>query len=274
MKTVFSSPGKLGDALLQWPIAYQWSQLNRKHFDLWLDEKTCAPLVSLFASQECVDEVTLKSGIDHHRMGGQPWHFGLDTQDHQDLEVIHLGMRSFPEEQITLQTLKWVPFSLDRHKLAKEPSLSVPHEPADRLLLHGTYASASGTPGFWRFLSQHWDELLKEFEDVGFIGSADEIARAREVYPEASGYPDGGDLAKTAQLMAGSRMVIGSGSSMVVLAGCLKIPCLRIHDPIGNYPKVLWSNLGKNQFNETERDLRRLWPEIKDECLSAKAVMA
>jgi hypothetical protein len=62
--------------------------------------------------------------------------------------------------------------------------------------------------------------------------------------------------------MAGSRLVIGSGSSGVALASVLKVPTLRVHDPIGNAPKVIWAGLGDNQWNEEEVALRRLWPEI------------
>jgi len=77
------------------------------------------------------------------------------------------------------------------------------------------------------------------------------------------------DLAK---FMAGASLVVGCGSSGVALAGALKVPCIRVHDPIGEAPKVIWSNLGENQLNDTEIGLRKSWPEFRDRWLNDQPV--
>ena len=318
---VWTAPGKVGDTLLQWPIAYQWHRMTGKKFHFWMDEKTCAPLVPLIEAQPCVEEVKLIPGIEHWRLGGQPFDFGLKTEDHLEYEIYHLGLRKFPERQITLQVLEWLPFDIDKDKLAQEPSLVVwdavdleveprwavsadakintenlyvrpgriiavdgPLEP-NRLVLHGTFRShLTGTPSFWRFLNRVKLDLAQRFDEVYFTGTPEERARAMELYGGATDqrakgvfkaewkeFDDHGNFLELARLMAGAKMVIGSGSCGVVLAGALKIPSLRVHDPIGDAPKCIWSSLGPLQFNETERDLRELWPYILNQVMDSKS---
>ena len=279
---VFTASGKIGDALLQWPVAYQWSKLTGRRFHLWMDEKTCGPLVPLLEAQPCVEEVKLIPGIEHWKLGGQPFDFGLKTEDHLEYEIYHLGMRRFPDQQITQQTLAWLPFDIDKDKLAQEPSIEVDGvEPANRLVLHGTFRShLTGTPSFWRFLNRVKLGLAQRFDEVYFTGTPEERSRAMELYGGATDqrakgvfkaewkeFDDHGSFLELARLMAGAKMVIGSGSCGVVLAGALKIPSLRVHDDIGSAPRVIWSNLDELQFNETERDLRELWPYILNQCL-------
>ena len=71
--------------------------------------------------------------------------------------------------------------------------------------------------------------------------------------------------------MVNSRAVIGCGSSSVALAGALKVPCIRVHDPIGEFPRRIWDNLGDNQLNDTEIGLRASWPEWRDKWLTSPA---
>ena len=78
-RTVFSCPGKLGDALMEYPVAYQWSKATGKKFSMWLDDGTLKPLVPLLEFQSCVDKVELKSGIENYSCGGQPWHWNLSA---------------------------------------------------------------------------------------------------------------------------------------------------------------------------------------------------
>ncbi len=265
MATVFSCPGKKGDALLQYPVAMQWSKMTGKRFTLWLDENSLKPLERLFGSQECVEAVVFKPGITSYHLGGQPWDFGLQTQDFKDNTIYHLGFRQPPERQITLQTAMAVPFHLDTAKLAQEPSLSIVGPlTANRVVLHGTFQSHhTGVPKFWTFIRDIRKDLEERFDEITFIGTQAETARALELYPQWNAFDDKGDFYDTARLVAGSKLVIGSGSVGVVLAGALKVPSIRVHDPIGEWPKVIWSNLGPGQVNETEQDLRRLWPELR-----------
>src|SRR5689334_19709808 len=100
MSTIFTSPGKLGDAILSWPVAHQFLKDRKKSCTLWLDEHTCKPLVPLFEAQPCVEKVELKPGILKWSCGGQPWDFGLKTEDFNGHEIHHLGFRKMPSRQI------------------------------------------------------------------------------------------------------------------------------------------------------------------------------
>lgn len=264
MSLVFTMPGKKGDALLQWPVVYQYCKAHQTSCTLWLDEGSLKELVPLFEAQPCVDAVVLKPGVQNYTCGGQPFDFGIATAEYVDNQVIHLGFRQFPQRQITLQTLHDAPFELDSVALCQEPSLIV-HEPlhGNRVVLHGTFQSHhTGSPRFWRFLNRVKDDLEDRFDEITFVGSAMERERALEVYPGWSDFDDGASFLELAKLVSGARLVIGSGSCVVALAGALKIPCVRVHDPIGDAPKVIWSNTGENQINETEVALREKWPEF------------
>lgn len=269
-RLTFTMPGKAGDALHQYVAAFWYHQQSGKTFDLWLDEHTCKPLVNLFAAQPCVDDVLLKPGIENWSMGGQPWDWALSLDDHAEREFQHLGFRRFPTRQITLEVLDQVPLHIERG--ASSNCLAVTPLPTTkrRAVLHGTFTShASGVPGFWRFLSSIRAELEQRFDEIVFVGTAAERSRALEIYPDWLAFNDDGDFLKLAEYMAGAKLVIGAGSSNVVLASLLGIPCVRVHDPIGDYPKVIWSGLGENQINDTERELRSTWPVFRDEFVDA-----
>lgn len=285
--TVASFPGKIGDALLQWPVMYQWAKKTGKQFECWLDENSLKPLVPLFEAQPCVSKVKLIPGIKHWRLGGQPFDFGLTTEDHLEHEIYHMGFRRFPDRAITLQTLEALPFDLDRDALAQGPSLFVdrPYE-GNRVVLHGTFqAHMTGVPNFWRFLNRVRPDLAQWFDQLVFVGTPAERERAMELYGKPTDerikpvfpgewrdFDDKGDFYELAKLVAGSTMVIGAGSCVVALAGALKIPSLRVHDPIGDAPRVIWSNLGPLQFNETERDLREIWPYILNQVRESRVL--
>jgi len=267
-------PGKKGDAILQWPVARQWSRQTGKKFVLWLDETELKPLERLFASQDCVDHVEFKPGITSYHCGGQPWHFDLRTEDTLDHIVYHLGFRQFPERQITLQTALDVPVHIDTKELS-QPSILIP-DPlvANRVVIHATFAThQSGTPKMWRFLRDIKADLEEMYDEIVFIGRAEERSRAKELYPGGTCGPecvwgdfeDGGDFYELARLIAGSRLVIGPGSCGVALAGVIGVPAIRVHDPIGEAPRVIWSGLGPWQWNEEEKALRAMWPEIRDQ---------
>lgn len=266
MSLIVSFPGKIGDTLLQWPVAYQLAQQRGAKLTLWLDAGTLKPLDRLLASQACVECVEFKPGIQNYSCGGQPWDFGLKTEDVVGHEVYHLGFRGFPQRQITLQTALDSGLQLDTDRLASEPSLTVPpleNQPGRYVVLHGTYQShMTGCPRFWYALRNMRKDLEANFDRIIWTGTADERARSLELYPDWDEFDDGGDFHELARLMAGASLVVGAGSSGVALAGALKVPCVRVHDPIGDAARVIWSNLGDNQWNETEADLRVRWPDI------------
>lgn len=272
-ETVFTFPGKSGDAIMQWPVAFQWHKDTGKKFSCWMDENTCKIVKPLFEAQPCVDSVELKPGIESWHCGGQPWHFGLDTKDFEGRTIYHLGMRSFPVRQITLQTLEdaKLPVEIDREALSNDPCFDVgPVEKKNRVVLHGQPVCPHNrqTPQFWKFLSTIYPWMLASFDEIVFVGSERDREIGVRTYPSASEYDDGGNALTLARLIAGSRLVIGTGSFVATIGGALKIPTIRVHDPIGNHPKVLWSNLGENQMNEGELELRKMWPDFRDKWLN------
>src|SRR5689334_475151 len=103
MSLVFTMPGRLGDACLQWPVAYHWCAQQEVRCEIWMDEKTCVPLVPLFEAQPCVERVVLRGGVEHYQCGGQPYTMNINTAEHLDHEIVHLGLRGFPSRQITLE---------------------------------------------------------------------------------------------------------------------------------------------------------------------------
>jgi len=281
VSTVFSFPGKAGDAIMQFPVAYQWAKATHKKFTCWMDEKSTKLVVPLFESQPCVERVEFKTGVENYNCGGQPWHFGLPTSDLEGHVVYHLGLRSFPARQLTLQCLEdcKIPVEIDKNKLASEPSLIIDGKDSvvrtftptsNRVILHGQPVCTHNrqTPQFWKFLSSIAVYLEEEFDEIVFVGDERDREIGVHTYPKWRQFNDGGNFLTLARLIEKSRLVIGTGSSVVALGGALKVPTIRVHDPIGNHPKVIWSNLGDNQINDTEIELRKSWPEFRDKWMA------
>lgn len=277
MSVVFTMPGKLGDALHQWPIAYHWAKKTGEKLDLWLDEKTCKPLVPLFQAQPCVNEVKLVGGVENWSCGGQPFHMNLPTSAFSGNTIYHLGLRGFPSRQLTLQCLNdaKVPVDVDVDTLSSERSLGIgdSQPQGNTLVVHGQGVCTHNrsTPTMWKFLAGIRWELDNLFDEIVFVGSQDDLETARIAYPGCKTMDDGGDFLVLARTIHSSRAMIGVGSAPVVLAGLLNVPAIRVHDRIGNdAPKVIWNNLGENQLNATEIELRTEWPKWRDKWLSGK----
>lgn len=279
-ETVFTFPGKMGDALHQWPIAFHWARENQTTFTAWMDEATCAPLKELFEAQPCCEKVEWKKGVENYNCGGQPWHFDLATKEYAGKEVFHLGLRGFPQRQLTLECREAskVPLTVHPDIVAETPSLVISTaEPQNRLLLHGQAICphTRATPQFWRFLYSIGWELNELFQgEVYWIGSPRDREVGVRTYQHLGWkeYDDHGSMLELADFMAQSRLVIAVGSSNVALAGLLKVPAIRVHDPIGTAAKVIWSNLGRNQINETEAGLRTEWPRFRDQWLAPASI--
>lgn len=269
MDTVFTFPGKIGDTLLQWPVAAAWHKQTGKEFEVWLDENTCKPLVNLLGSQPGVKSVKCIPGIESYHCGGQPYHFNLKASDFEGKTVYHLGMREFPKAQITIHALEESKVNVAR-ELVKNPCLVVKERKVeDRVVIHGqsVCAHTGSVPAMWRFLNSIRKDLESRFSQICFIGTKEDLAAGLTAYPEWNTFHDEGDIIATAEFIASSKLVIAAGSSMAVLAGALGVPCIRVHDRIGTHPKSIWSNLGDNQLNATEVELRTLWPEWRDKNL-------
>lgn len=273
MSVVATFPGRMGDATLQYPVMYQWSKVTGKTFDCWIDEGTCKPLESLFASQPFVGEVKLVKGVESYQCGGQPFHMSLPNSAFAEHTIYHMGFRAFPQRQITLETLENVklPVPIDRKALETEPCFVFDPQPTKRnlLLLHGQAICphTKQTPAFWKFLAGIHRELDEHFDEVLWLGDKSDREIGSRTYPHWSDFDDGGSLLETAKLMGEASCFIGCGSSMAALAQVMKVPAIRVHDPIGEAPRVIWSGLGENQLNETETVLRTEWPLFRDRWL-------
>jgi len=279
MSIVFTFPGKLGDALLQWPVAYQFSKVTNQRFQVWMDEKTCKPLEPLFRAQPCVSDVKLVGGVENWNCGGQPFHMNLPTASFDGNTIYHLGLRGYPTRQITLETLEYsrLPVEIDKKALVEEPSI-VPArevEKRNRLIIHGqgVCPHTRTTPMMWKFLASVRNELEELFDEVVFVGSERDREVGAKTYPDWGQFDDEGNFSTLAVELAASRAVIACGSCVAVLAGCLHVPCIRVHDPVSETaPKVIWSNLAPNSINDTELELRDSWPKWRDQTLLNEAV--
>ena len=259
-------------------MVHHWAKKTGKKCELWMDEKTCAPLVPLFEAQPCVEKVKLIGGVENYSCGGQPFHMNLPTKAFTGNTVYHLGLRGFPQRQLTLESFEAskVPVTVPPEVLSTEVSLAVSAPTTyNRLVLHGqpVYAHTNGTPSFWRFLFSVRAELEAMFDQIVFVGSDRDREVGLRTYPNWTGFIDNGDFLKLAEYIAASRAMIGVGSSPVVIAGLLGIPAIRVHDPIGgDAPKAIWNNIAENNLNATEIELRRMWPEWRDKWLTKNAV--
>lgn len=276
MPVVATFPGKMGDAILQWPVMFHWARQTGQQFECWLDEHTCKLLVPLFEAQPCVSKVRLVSGVENWNCGGQPFHMNLPTSEFAGNTVYHMGFRSFPSRQITLETLtnSRVPVTVAPEELAETPTFSVGQTTKyNRLVLHGqsVYAHTRNTPTFWKFLASVRGELDRMFTEVVFVGNERDRAVGLATYPDWTAFDDGGDMLKLGRFIAESRAMVACGSGPVTLAGALKVPAIRVHDVVGGQgdgtPKVVFSNLGENQLNEAEVGLRSAWPAWRDRWL-------
>lgn len=269
-ETIFTLPGKLGDAIHQWPVVHHWTAENRQPVTIWLDEGSLKPLLPLVQSQPWVDKVELRKGIESYHCGGQPWNFGIEAAEAEGRVIHHLGMRTFPQRQLTLECIAGCGLTLaaDQKLLAETPAFVLPPpEKKNRLVLHGmsVYPHSRTTPQFWKFIAAIRGELMQTFDEIVFTGSPMDREVSLATYPEWQELDDGGDFLKLALFMNDARLVIGCGSSVAALAQALRLPCVRVHDPIGDCPKVIWSGLGDNQLNDGEIELRTGWPSFRDQ---------
>lgn len=297
-ETVFTFPGKSGDSILQWPVAWWWWKKTGKKFTVWLDEATCKLVRPLFEAQPCVEKVEYKKGVVNWNMGGQPWHFDIDTSEYEDRTIFHLGLRHFPQRQITLETFEnsKTNLDIDIDLVSQEPCLEVPDQTKFRLLggspdnngtaqevdisqkrvllVHGQAVCphTNATPEMWRFLASNRHELSELFDMMVFVGLKRDYEVGLETYPGSYAFDDEGSFLELAKLMKQAKAVIGCGSSVVTLAGALKVPCIRVHDAIGDHSRTIWDNLAHNSLNRTELELRTEWPKWRDQYLGVGVV--
>ena len=278
-------PGKLGDAVLELPIAYWYAKQKGVKVNLWLDKNTLKPLVPLLEVQSWVGDIELRGGVESYHCGGQPFHMNLETADFLDRRVFHLGLRVMPQRQITLQTMAdcKVPIEVDQDLLANTPYFEVPDSDSLPILKNGSEAildtskricvlhgqsvcpHTKSTPHFWKFVHSIRQELKDLFDEVVFVGSDRDRETGISAYPYFSAFDDQGSFLELAKLVKQAKLMIGVGSSGVTMGGALKVPTIRVHDPIGDNPRQVWDNLGSNQLNRTEVELRKDWTVFRDQ---------
>jgi hypothetical protein len=252
-KTLVTFPGKLGDALAQWPPAYQWAKATGEKFDVMIDERI-ARIRPLLEVQPCVESVVVVRRVRNVLCGGQPWHMDLTVAEHERWpQVFHMGLRRMPEKMLTLQAAENIPISFDEATLSEQSLFVGPRETTNTLVVHGTswcHYNIRIRPRVWDVLAHLRPWIEERFTRVQFVGKPDEMLEMMEIYgwPQEM-FSDIGLLA-TAGIMNNAAFVIGAGSMGVVLAACLAVPSLRVHDPIlGDEDFTLWSNVGKAHAN-------------------------
>jgi ADP-heptose:LPS heptosyltransferase len=110
--------------------------------------------------------------------------------------------------------------------------------------------------------------LNKEFDEIVFVGSASD-RRLHTKWLNATEFVDHGDWIKLVDFMQDARLVMGVGSSMVALAGALKVPSIRVHDYIKDFPDhTIFSNFGPKQWNlplgaNYKKEIKKCLRELK-----------
>ena len=246
-------PGKIGDALMQWPCAYfYWKETGNK-FTVLLDQSISC-LKNLFTFQECVKEVLILDRMENWRCGGQPYDFALTKEEKSKWDnIYHMGFRQLPEKQLTLQAAENIPIKSDREEFSKQSIFVGDRKLKSALIVHGSAGTHHGIhakPRVWDVFGVCEGFFRKAFDEIIFVGNKEDSDTKDTLGYEGTFLDDGGDLLPTAAIMNGAEFVLGAGSCMVALAGTLGIPSLRIHDPLwGAEDYRLWGFLGKQHGN-------------------------
>lgn len=271
MKTLWTFPGKIGDALLQFGVAAAWMQQTGESIDVRISEGV-EPIGGLLKAQPGVASVeVMTNAITSYHMGGQPWDFGLGEAVEGYDKVFHCGFRRFPTHQITRFTRDELGLTeITDEDLATEYLLNPGSEPqvANRLLIHPRRIGQNGgDPLFWKVMTQLLaDDIASLFNSVYVIGTREERLDARSRLDLGLALTDDGDWAKLADILSTSAMLIDAGSGIAPLAGALGTPTIRIHDDIMGQPKEIWDNpqpwfmnIDENYNTEAVYDFIRRW---------------
>jgi hypothetical protein len=255
MAIAVTFPGKIGDAILQYPAPFHhWRNTGEKFIAVF--DKTLQPLESLFRAQPAVEDVVYETGVQNYTMGGQPYDFGKDDELKERYgRVFHMGFREFPHAEITVHALRHMPVAVKWDDLVNTQAFCVGEKTKqDRLVIHGSLFDHCGrTPGMWEVLYQSKEFIGNYFKEIVFVGSQKERTYALSLYPEWGEFDDGNDFLVLGKYLQDSRMVFGGGSCVVALAGGLHVPSVRIHDHVqGTEVVKVWSNVAPKQLNIVE----------------------
>lgn len=252
MALAVTFPGKMGDAILQFPVPFHHWRNTGERFTAIFD-KSLRPLETLFRAQPCVEAVEYLDGVQTYVMGGQPWDFGKDKELRERFDkVYHMGFRTFPHCEISLFCMRYMPVAVSWDDLVHTQAFNIQNkDPKNRLVIHSTMIDHRGrTPKLWSVLQHSQDVIAEEFDEVVFVGSKAERDYACDVYPQWGQYDDNNDFLTLAQYVKDSRVVLGGGSCVVALAGGVHTPSIRIHDHvIGTEIVVCWTNVAPYTVN-------------------------
>lgn len=241
-RVLFTFPGKLGDALHQWPIAKTWAEENNQKIEVGLG-RTAWLLEHLLAAQPCVSRVHRLEGITNEDVGGQPWHFSFVADNSKEWDrVVHLGFRGFPTRGLMRETYDLVPLKTPFEQIFAQPSIEPywRHPGVDflPLILHGNKTR----PTFYKAMIRCWRILEKNFNPIVWAGKPDE-------WPQPSAFEgDGLPIAEVAARISVSGLVFAASSGIAALAGAQGAPCIRIGEP-NLVPHEIWNNPGPNQWS-------------------------
>lgn len=264
MKVMWTFPGKLGDAFLQWPVAKCWANEREQKITVGL-AKQIAALEPVFRLQPEVEDVVLLDGIHSFHMGGQPFDFDFSKKDYEPWdEVYHAGFANFPTYQITQFVRDQMGLRIPAALLESARIELGPREPQGYLAIHATPKSNNGElPRVKPLLRACRHGIAKRFSAVWSVGVREDWASTDD-WIDSTPFDDGGDWVKLGRFLLGANLVIACGSSMAAYAGALGVPCVRVHDTIGNnLNPAIWSNLGPDQYNFTSLRLQPLMEVIQ-----------
>lgn len=256
---LWTFPGKIGDAILQFGVMRGWLDATGKGADVQISE-IVEPIGKILEIQPGVESVKVATNrITSYHMGGQPWDFGYKADELNGYSgVYHCGLRSFPTTQITKFTRDALGLEdVVSDQALEKPCLQVPAIAGlgeRRLLIHPRRVGQhGGDPLFWSVMRRLLDQGLRErFGSLVVVGTREERLDAQARLGLRTSFADGGDWLALAQYVQGAALLIDAGTGVAPLAAALGVPCIRIHDPIGNHPKEIWSNPQPNQLNYDE----------------------
>jgi len=264
-RVLFTFPGKIGDALHQWPIARQWAEENDTQIEVGLSAKI-QPLAGLLLKQPYVSRLHLLPGITSDDVGGQPWDFGWKADKKEWDEVFHLGFRDFPREGLMRHVYEraGVPLKASFEDVWSQPSIEpfwvgpVGNLPC---VLHGNKAR----PSYYKALVKCLPVISKTFDPLCWAGSADEWPLGADF--KGNGLP----LETVAEHIAHCALVFAASSSIAALAGAQGAPCLRIGEP-HLIPQAIWDNPTSMQYQTSGDALAELKRVIREAPWQAKVL--
>lgn len=249
-RILVTSPGKVGDTILQMPIPYHFWKETGKKVVLGLTNQFGVPhLHTLLREQPFVQDIVYLDGIENDSCGGQPWDFGGVNWTHGP--VRHLGYRQRPIIPLTLASRDALPINASDDALLNEPFLTVPKEP---LMDHQYAVFFLKQYANWQVAVTLMRALRLFIPRIYAVGLPSERAFLRSQLSDYCSnildFEDNGDLMQVARLVRDASLVVGINSFTVTLAHAMKTPCIVVHRY--SSPEQTWrvfANYGEDQFN-------------------------